>query len=212
MGQKIHPTGLRIGITQDHRSQWFAKKSQYSQYIQEDALIREYFKHSFTKSAIAKIAIQRKVNRINVEIYTAKSRLFVANGLDTIRNDLEKKLGLNREISIQITEIDDPNKHASLIAESIVEQLEKRIAFRRAIRQALRKAQRAGVVGIKVQVSGRLNGAEIARSEWAREGRVPLQTLRVDVDYSAQTAKTIYGILGVKVWVVSTQNYLKGVN
>jgi len=211
MGQKIHPIGLRIGITQEHRSQWFAKKHDYSTLIQEDAIIREYFKNRFQKSGISKIEIQRKVNRVNVEIHTAKSRIFVTNGLDDIRKELEKKLPLNREIRIQVTEIEDPNKYATLIAESIVEQLEKRVAFRRAIRQAMRRAQRSGVLGIKIQVSGRLNGAEIARTEWAREGRVPLQTLRVDVDYSSQTAKTIYGILGVKVWVVQSQKLNKGV-
>nr|YP_009057782.1 ribosomal protein S3 [Picocystis salinarum]AID67647.1 ribosomal protein S3 [Picocystis salinarum] len=211
MGQKIHPVGLRIGITQEHKSQWFAKKYNYSKLLQEDAIIREYFKTRFHKSGISQIKIQRKISRINVEIHTAKSRIFVTKGLDEIRKELEKELPLNREIRIQITEIEDANKYATLVAENIVEQLEKRVAFRRAIKQAMRKAQRSGVLGIKIQVSGRLNGAEIARSEWAREGRVPLQTLRVDVDYSSQTAKTIYGILGVKVWVVQSKNSNKGV-
>lgn len=204
MGQKIHPLGFRLGITQDHRSHWFAKPSQYPQLILEDLEIRRFIQSKYSEAGIARIEVQRKSDRIDISIYTAKPGILVGRagtGIESLRKELEQKFENQRQISLHVSEISNPDTQSSLIAEFIVQQLEKRTPFRRAVRQGIQRAQRAGVQGIKVQVSGRLNGAEIARSEWIREGRVPLHTIRADIDYSYNRAQTIYGVLGVKVWI-----------
>jgi small subunit ribosomal protein S3 len=211
MGQKVHPLGFRIGATQDHYSHWFAKPNQYPQLIQEDKLLRDFINRELLEAGIAEINIQRKADRIELEIHAAKPGIIVGRrgvGIDKIRQDLEKLIKNDqRQISINFFEIKNPSCKAKLIAEFISQELEKRIPFRRAVKKAIQKAQRAGVKGIKIQVSGRLNGAEIARSEWVREGSVSLQTLRAEIDYCYYTAQTIYGILGIKVWVSnSNQN------
>nr|YP_009294593.1 ribosomal protein S3 [Asparagopsis taxiformis]AOM66076.1 ribosomal protein S3 [Asparagopsis taxiformis] len=204
MGQKTHPLGFRIGITQQHKSFWFANKTQYPNFLQEDYIIRSYIANQLNNANIANIKIHRKVDQTEIEIETARPGIILGrmgSGIDTLRKNLMSRINSNIKLRINIIEITDPDTHATLIAEFITQQLEKRIAFRRAVRQGIQRAQKANIEGIKIQVSGRLNGAEIARSEWVREGRVPLQTLRANIDYSYKTANTIYGILGVKVWL-----------
>jgi len=204
MGQKTHPLGFRIGITQKHKSSWFANKKQYPQFLQEDYQIRSSIEKKLKTASISKIQIHRKVDQIEIDIETARPGIVLGRmgvGIDNLRKELIYKLKANKKIRINVIEITDPDAQAALIAEFITQQLEKRIAFRRAVRQGIQRSQKANVLGIKVQVSGRLNGAEIARSEWVREGRVPLQTLRADIDYAYKTANTIYGILGVKIWL-----------
>ena len=204
MGQKIHPLGFRLRITQKHRSSWFASIKDYSVALEEDYAIRNYLQTSLSSAGISKIEINRKSDQVEVEIHTSRPGIIVGrsgSGIDTIKDDLRKIVSKNNQIRVNVTELKNSDADANLIAEFIAQQLEKRIAFRRATRQAIQKAQRANVQGIKVQVSGRLNGAEIARSEWVREGRVPLQTLRADIDYATKEADTTYGKLGVKVWV-----------
>nr|YP_010199438.1 ribosomal protein S3 [Gracilariopsis tenuifrons]AXF36194.1 ribosomal protein S11 [Gracilariopsis tenuifrons]UAD89296.1 ribosomal protein S3 [Gracilariopsis tenuifrons] len=204
MGQKTHPLGFRIGITQKHKSSWFSNMKLYSKLAQEDYIIRNYIENELNNASIALLHIDRKVDQIEVQIHTARPGIILGkmgHGLDNLRKDLQNKLKKNTQIRINLIEIPDPDKEATLIAEFIAQQLEKRIAFRRAIRQAIQRSQKAKNQGIKIQISGRLNGAEIARSEWIREGRVPLQTLRANIDYAYKTAQTIYGILGVKVWL-----------
>lgn len=204
MGQKVHPIGFRIGITQDHYSHWFAKPTQYSVLLQEDNFIRKTVNEQLAEAGISKIHLNRKADRIELQIYAAKpGNILDRKGaeIDKLRELLQKKLQNKRQVSINVVEIKNPNIEAKLIAEFISQELEKRKPFRRAMKQALQRAQRAGVEGIKIKVSGRLNGAEIARSEWVREGRVPLQTLRANIDYCHYEAPTIYGILGIKVWI-----------
>nr|QCI04031.1 ribosomal protein S3 [Antithamnionella ternifolia] len=204
MGQKTHPAGFRIGITQDHKSAWFAKMTEYPKILQEDYTIRQYINNKLSKASISLIYIERKVDQIEIYIHTARPGIVLGRmgaGIENLRHNLEVKLQVKQKIRINVIEITEPDSHAILIAEFIGQQLEKRIAFRRAVRQGIQRAQKANIKGIKVQVSGRLNGAEIARKEWVREGRVPLQTLRADIDYAYTTAQTIYGILGIKVWL-----------
>ena len=228
MGQKIHPLGFRLGITKKHRSQWFAKTAQYPQLVLEDNFIRQILFEKFIDAGITHIEIQRKLDQIKIEIRAARPGVLVGRdgvNLEVLRKLLEQKLSTYRlknissfklstlflskgdnikksiQVAIHVTKLANPDSEAAFIADFLVEQLEKRVAFRRAVRQAVQRAQRAGVSGIKIQISGRLNGAEIARSEWVREGRVPLQTLRADINYCYKTAKTIYGLLGIKIWV-----------
>ncbi|AOW98169.1 30S ribosomal protein S3 [Moorena producens PAL-8-15-08-1] len=204
MGQKIHPIGFRLGITQEHRSRWFADSKRYPLLLQEDYQIRQYVEKNLNNAGISDIRIERKADQIDLEIHTARPGVVVGrggSGIESLRVGLQKALGNNRQIRINVVEVSRVDADATLIAEYIAQQLERRVSFRRVVRQAIQRAQRADVQGIKVQVGGRLNGAEIARSEWTREGRVPLHTLRANIDYSYKTAQTIYGILGIKVWV-----------
>ena len=204
MGQKIHPIGFRLGITQEHRSRWFADPKRYPEVLQEDRKIRQYVEEKLNNAGISEIRIERKADQIDLEIHTARPDNVVGQKKTKnkkIRVGLQEALGSNRQIRINVIEVARVDADAELIAEYIAQQLERRVSFRRVVRQAIQRAQRADVQGIKIQVSGRLNGAEIARTEWTREGRVPLHTLRADINYSYRTARTIYGILGVKVWV-----------
>lgn len=204
MGQKINPVGFRLGITQEHQSRWFASPERYPEILQEDHKIRNYVEKNLSNAGIAAVRIERKADQIDLEIRTARPGVVVGRGgtgIETLRTGLQDKLGGQRQIRINVVEVARVDADAGLIAEYIAQQLERRVSFRRVVRQAIQRAQRAGVQGIKVQVSGRLNGAEIARTEWTREGRVPLHTLRADIDYAYRTAKTIYGILGIKVWI-----------
>jgi small subunit ribosomal protein S3 len=210
LGQKIHPLGFRLTTTQKHRSIWFSKFDNYPELIAEDAAIRTFFDQRTRDAGISKIEIKRNSNgnKINVTIYSARPGILVGNSgneLTNIYNQLQKRIANKRFITININEIVNPDSEAMLIGDFIVEQLEKRIAFRRAVRKAISRAQAANVPGIKVQVSGRLNGAEMARTEWIREGRVPLQTLRADIDYAEKRANTIYGVLGIKVWLFKSE-------
>jgi small subunit ribosomal protein S3 len=206
MGQKIHPIGFRLGITQEHRARWFAEGKRYPALLQEDYKIRQFIEKDKTleTAGISKVRIERKADQIEVEIHTARPGVVVGRGgagIDVLRQGLQKSLGTNRQIRINVVEIAKVDADAALIAEFIRDQLQRRVSFRRVVRQAIQRAQRAEVQGIKLQVSGRLNGAEIARTEWTREGRVPLHTLRADIDYAYKTASTTYGILGIKIWV-----------
>ena len=204
MGQKIHPIGFRLGITQEHRSCWFADTKRYPEVLQEDHKIRQYVEKKLNNAGIATVRIERKADQIDLEVHTARPGVVVGRGgqgIEELRVGLQGVLGSNRQIRINVIEVARVDADAGLIGEYIAQQLEKRVSFRRVVRQAIQRAQRAEVQGIKIQVSGRLNGAEIARTEWTREGRVPLHTLRANIDYAYRTAQTIYGILGVKVWV-----------
>ncbi len=204
MGQKIHPTGFRLGITKEHQSCWYADTKRYPELLQEDRLIREYVNKELNNAGISQVKIERKADQIDLAIHTARPGVVVGrggSGIEKLRTELQGLVGNTRQIRINVIEVPRVDADAALIAEYITQQLERRVSFRRVVRQAIQRAQRAEVQGIKIQVSGRLNGAEIARTEWVREGRVPLHTLRADIDYSYKTALTIYGILGVKVWV-----------
>ena len=204
MGQKIHPVGFRLGYTKDHQSCWYADKKNYPELLQEDRLIRQYVAKELSNAGISQVKIERKADQIDLAIHTARPGVVVGRGgtgIEKLRTDLQEAVGNNRQIRINVIEVARVDADAALIAEYITQQLERRVSFRRVVRQAIQRAQRAEVQGIKIQVGGRLNGAEIARTEWVREGRVPLHTLRADIDYAYRTALTIYGILGVKVWV-----------
>lgn len=215
MGQKTHPLGFRIGINKSHYSAWFATKKNYANLLQIDYQIRSYIKQQLSTASISSIRIYRKADQIELEIRTAKPGIIIGrsgNGINILRDNLQKQLQQNQQIRINLIEITEPDKDSTLIAEFITQQLEKRVAFRRTIRQAIQRIQKTNVKGVKIQISGRLNGAEIARSEWVREGRVPLQTLRANIDYSAKVAHTSYGILGVKIWLFSGETSRRPVN
>jgi len=206
MGQKTHPLGFRLGITKDHKSAWYANFNQYANILEEDDKIRTYIDSIAKTNNIANVNIYRNGlnDQIQLNIETGKPGILVGElgvGLENLLSNLKKILPSSRQLTIKVFEVEKVDLDATLLAELVAEQLEKRIAFRRAIRETLQRAQKQNVNGIKIQVSGRLNGAEIARSEWIREGRVPLQTLRADIDYATAEANTIYGVLGIKVWL-----------
>ena len=202
MGQKVSPHGLRVGIIKDWSSTWYANKQDYSNKLVEDYEIRTYLKNLLKPAGINKLEIARKGDKVLVDIYTAKPGMIIGKGgasIEELRIKLNKKFG--KEISLNIVEIKDVDLAAQLVAENIAIQLEKRISFRKAMKQAMQKTMKAGALGIKTAVSGRLGGAEIARTEHYKEGTIPLQTLRADIDYGFAEAKTTYGIIGVKVWI-----------
>lgn len=210
MGQKTHPLGFRLGIIQEHRSSWYSKLNQYSALLEEDNKIRTYLNKLTKQASISNIFINRNGlnDQIELNIETGRPGALVGDeglGVQTLLKKIKKMLPLNRQVIINIIEVEKVNLNASLIGDLVVKQLEDRVAFRRAIREAMQCAQEDQVSGIKIQVSGRLNGAEIARSEWIREGRVPLQTLRADIDYATKEANTIYGVLGIKVWLFKNE-------
>ena len=210
MGQKTHPLGFRLGITQEHKSTWYANLNQYPNILEEDAKIRTYIDTVAKLNNISNVQIYRNGlnDQIQLNIETGKPGILVGDlgtGLENLLKNIKKRLPTNRQLTIKIFEVEKVDLDANLLAALVAEQLEKRIAFRRAIREALQRAQKQNVNGIKIQVSGRLNGAEIARSEWIREGRVPLQTLRADIDYATTEANTIYGVLGIKVWLFKSE-------
>ena len=214
MGQKTHPLGFRLGITQDHKSTWYTNLNQYANVLKEDDQIRTYLNTISKTNGISNVQINRNGlnDQIQLNIETGTPGILVGDlgvGLETLLNNLKKLLPSRRQLTINVLEVEKVDLNASLLADLVVDQLEKRIAFRRAIREALQRAQKQNVNGIKIQVSGRLNGAEIARSEWIREGRVPLQTLRADIDYATKEANTIYGVLGVKVWLFKSEIFSK---
>ena len=210
MGQKTHPLGFRLGITQEHKSKWYANFNQYANVLQEDDKIRTYIDKIAKTNSISNIQINRNSlnDQIQLNIETGKPGVLVGNvgaGLENLLTNIKKLLPASRQLTINVFEVEKVDLNATLLADLVAEQLEKRIAFRRAIRDTLQRAQKQNVNGIKIQVSGRLNGAEIARSEWIREGRVPLQTLRADIDYATKEANTIYGVLGIKVWLFKSE-------
>ncbi len=202
MGQKINPTGLRIGVIKDWESRWYAKKSDFGDTLVEDYELREYLLETLAPAGVPKVEIERTAKRVRINIHVAKPGMVIGRGgaeIEKLKATLEKKLG--KEVSLNIIEIKNPDVNAQLVAESIASQLERRISFRRALKQAIGRAMKLGAKGIKCQVSGRLGGAEIARSETYKEGTIPLQTIRADIDYGFAEAKTTYGRIGVKVWI-----------
>ena len=213
MGQKTHPTGFRIGVNQSHSSTWFANYGVYSEILKEDYRIREFFAKEFgfiySKAGISKLEIHRKVNQLELIIHAARPKAIAASAESNLISDLKNKLELivseSKQLRIKVLQIAKSENESSLVARSLGDQLEKRVAFRKAIRQTTQLLQKSGVKGFKIQVSGRLNGAEIARAEWVREGRVPLQTLRAGISYATHRANTIYGVLGIKVWIFNKE-------
>lgn len=203
MGQKVNPIGLRIGIIRDWESKWYAGDKEFGALLLEDVKIREFLKNKLKDSAVSRIEIERAANRVSVTIHTAKPGMVIGKGgseVENLRVELTK-LTEGKKVHINISEVKNPDLDAILVAESIAQQLERRISFRRAMKQAIQRSMRAGAKGIKTLVSGRLGGAEIARSEGYSEGTVPLHTLRADIDYGTAEAHTTYGRLGVKVWI-----------
>lgn len=204
MGQKINPIGIRLGITRTWDSRWFAKRSDYAKFVLEDVKVREFIDlKQFRREGISKIEIERKSNnKMRITIFTAKPGVIIGRGgdkVEVLKKELEDLTG--KSVFLNIQEIKQPDTDAKLIAESIAMQLERRVSHRRAMKQTISRAMRAGAKGIKILCSGRLNGAEIARREWIREGRVPLHTLRAEIDYATDTAITTFGCVGVKVWI-----------
>ena len=201
MGQKVHPIGMRVGIIRDWDAKWYAEK-EYAEFLHEDLRIRKFIAAKLADAAVSTIEIERAANRVNISIHTAKPGMVIGKGgseVENLRKELNKLTG--KRVHINIVEIKKPDLDAKLVGEGIARQLENRVAFRRAQKQAIQRAMRAGAKGIKTQVSGRLNGADIARSEGYSEGTVPLHTLRADIDYAWEEADTTYGKLGVKVWI-----------
>nr|YP_009667935.1 ribosomal protein S3 [Radula japonica]QCW58710.1 ribosomal protein S3 [Radula japonica] len=213
MGQKINPLGFRLGITQKHQSYWFAKPKKYSEIFDNDRKIRKcielyvrkHIRNASNYGGISHVKIQRKTDLIQIEIYTGFPALLIENrgqGLDKLKNDIQNVSNItNRKLKLILIEIIKPYEEPNILAEYIALQLENRVAFRRTMRKAIELAKKGNIEGIKIQISGRLNGAEIARAEWAREGRVPLQTIRAEINYCYYAAQTIYGVLGIKVWI-----------
>ena len=206
MGQKVHPLGFRLNTTQKHKSTWFAQIDQYSSLLEQDAKIRDYITKNYDSAGISDIEIERtyKLNNIFLKIYVAKPGVIITesgSGLVNLTKKLKSLLPRVNKISIDVFEVAEPDTHANLLAQFIANQLVRRVSFKRAVRKAIDRAQAQNIKGIKVQIGGRLNGAEIARTEWVKEGRMPLHTLRAEIDYATASAKTIYGILGVKVWL-----------
>jgi len=202
LGQKTHPTGFRVGIIKPWLSSWFANKKEYPLNLAEDAKIRKFLKKKLYHAGISRILIDRKAQDANITIIAAKPGIVVGRGgqgIEDLRKEVSAKF--NRKVQLDVLEVDKIDADAQLVSESIAQQLEKRVVFRRAMKQAIQRSMRAGILGIKVAVSGRLGGAEIARTEWSKEGRIPLQTLRADVDYGFAQADTMMGIIGVKVWI-----------
>ena len=210
MGQKVNPRGLRLGITETWSSRWYAGKD-YAKYIGEDVKIRKYIKDRLKTAGISKIEIERAASRLKINLFSAKPGLVIGKSgkdAETLKKDLKNLV--KREVSLNIIEARKADMDAQLVGESIAFQLERRVNFRRAMKESVNRAMRAGAEGIRVCVSGRLNGAEIARTEKYREGRVPLHTLRADIDYGTAEAKTTYGIIGVKVWVFKGEKFAPG--
>ena len=202
MGQKIHPKGFRLGITEDWESVWYANDQEFGKLLAEDVAIRKYLKNNLYKAGISKIKISRKANQVEIDLFTAKPGLIIGKGgkeVAAIREDLLRKVG--KQVQLNVHEEKNPEASAVLLAENIAAQLERRISFRRAMKQTASRALRSGAKGIKVKVAGRLGGAEIARRETYRVGRVPLHTLRAMIDYGTAEAMTLFGKIGVKVWI-----------
>lgn len=211
MGQKIHPIGFRLPVTRNWASRWYANSSNFSQMLAEDLQVRDYLKSRLKNAAVSRILIERPAKNARITIFSARPGVVIGKKGEDIENlklELGKRLGV--PVAVNIEEVRKPEIDAQLIADSITQQLEKRIMFRRAMKRAMQNAMRLGAQGIKIMSAGRLNGIEIARTEWYREGRVPLHTLRADIDYGTSEAQTTYGIIGVKVWVYKGDNLCRG--
>ena len=203
MGQKVNPHGFRVGVNKEWSSSWIANKKEFSNYLIEDNKIRNYVNKKHAGNGISKVTIERTNKRLTVDIYTSKPGIVIGMkgaGVEELKNDIAK-ICENKNVNINIKEVKRPDTDAQLVAESIAQQLEKRVGFRRAMKQAMQRVMKAGAVGCKIMVSGRLDGAEIARSEHYHEGRLPLHTIRADIDYATYEAHTTFGVIGVKVWI-----------
>jgi small subunit ribosomal protein S3 len=202
MGHKVNPTGMRLGVIKEHNSVWYAEKAEYANNLLNDIQVREFLDKRLVKASVSKIVIERPAQNARITIHTARPGIVIGKkgeDVDRLRRDVSDMMGV--PVHINIEEVRKPDLDARLVAQNVAGQLERRVMFRRAMKRAVQNAMRQGAKGIKIQVGGRLGGAEIARSEWYREGRVPLHTLRADIDYSTYEAKTTYGIIGVKVWI-----------
>lgn len=202
MGQKVHPIGIRLGIVKQWTSKWYADSKDYADMLNTDLEVRDYLKNRLSQASVSRIQIDRPAKNAHVTIHSARPGIVIGKkgeDINTLREEVSKRMGIPAHISVE--EIRKPELDAQLVAEGITQQLERRVMFRRAMKRSVQTAMRLGAGGIKVNISGRLNGAEIARNEWYREGRVPLHTLRADIDYGFAEAKTTYGIIGVKVWI-----------
>lgn len=205
MGQKVNPIGIRLGITRDWSSKWYAPTRNFPAYIYSDFLVREFLKKKLAEASVSRIHIERAARKANITIHTARPGIVIGKkgeDIEKLRAQVAKLMKMpDANVRINIAEIRKPELDAQLVAEGIAQQLEKRVMFRRAMKRAVTNTMRIGALGIKVRISGRLNGAEIARTEWSREGRIPLHTFRAEIDYGLAESKTTYGIIGVKVWI-----------
>jgi len=202
MGQKVHPLGFRLGITKKHTSNWFAEKSKYTENLLKDIEVREHLSSKLAHASVSRIEIERTADNARVFIHTARPGVVIGKkgeDIDKMREEITQMMGI--PVTLSIKEIRKPDLDAKLLADNVAQQLERRVMFRRAMKRAVQNAMRQGALGVKVRVAGRLGGAEIARAEWQKEGRVPLHTLRADIDYGQAEAKTTYGIIGVKAWI-----------
>jgi small subunit ribosomal protein S3 len=214
MGQKVNPIGLRLGITQEWSSKWYADSRVFRDYVYADHQIREFLKDRLSQASVSRINIERPARRVHITIHTARPGIVIGKkgeDIERLRRDVAKLLGAPLDdVKINIAEIRKPELDAKLVAEGLAQQLERRVMFRRAMKRAVTNTMRIGAGGIKVRVSGRLNGAEISRAEWYHEGRVPLHTLRADLDYGVAEARTTYGVIGVKVWIFKGEVFHPG--
>jgi small subunit ribosomal protein S3 len=205
MGQKVNPIGIRLGITRDWTSRWYANTRSYPAYILQDWQVREFLKKKLAEASVSRIHIERAARRANITISTARPGVVIGKkgeDIERLRGEVAKMMGMAvQDVRLNITEIRKPELDAQLVAEGIAQQIERRVMFRRAMKRAVMNTMRSGALGVKVRVSGRLNGSEIARTEWSREGRIPLHTFRAEIDYGLAEARTTYGVIGVKVWV-----------
>ncbi len=211
MGQKVNPIGIRLGITREWASKWYADSRSFPAYVETDFRIRDFLKQKLKDASVGRIYIERPARKAHITIHTARPGVVIGKkgeDIENLRIEVSRMLGMPiTDVRINIAEIRKPELDAQLVAEGIAQQLERRVMFRRAMKRAVTNTMRLGAQGIKVQVAGRLNGAEIARTEWYREGRVPLHTFRADIDYGLAEAKTTYGVIGVKVWVFRGEVY-----
>src|ERR1700704_554249 len=205
MGQKVNPIGIRLGITRDWTSRWYAGKRQFPMHVHTDFRVREFLKRKLAEASVSRILIERAAKKVNITIQTARPGIVIGKkgeDIEKLRQETAKLLGMPvSDVRLNIAEIRKPELDAQLVAEGIAQQIEKRVMFRRAMKRAVMSTMRSGALGMKVRMSGRLNGAEIARTEWVREGRVPLHTFRADIDYGVAESHTTYGVIGVKVWI-----------
>ncbi|PKM43180.1 MAG: 30S ribosomal protein S3 [Gammaproteobacteria bacterium HGW-Gammaproteobacteria-1] len=211
MGHKVHPTGIRLGITKDWTSKWYADSKNFPEFLHMDLKVREFLQKKLAQASISRVQIERPARNARITIHTARPGLVIGKkGEDIERLRQEVSEMMKVPVHINIEEVRKPELDATLVAQSIAQQLERRIMFRRAMKRAVQNAMRLGALGVKINVGGRLNGAEIARSEWVREGRVPLHTLRADIDYGVAEANTTYGVIGVKVWIFKGEVFDRG--
>ena len=211
MGQKVHPIGIRLGIVKDWTSKWYADSKDFANILNKDLEVRDFIKKKLSHASVSRVQIERPANNARITIHTARPGIVIGKkgeDVERLRRSVSQMMGV--PVSINIEEIRKPELDATLVAENVAQQLERRIMFRRAMKRAVQNAMRLGALGIKVRVSGRLNGAEIARTEWYHEGRVPLHTLRADIDYGVVEASTTYGVIGVKVWLFKGEVFEKG--